>query len=92
MANNRKIETLGVSHLSTFIDKHELLQSYFDRNDKTPVWDGEIHVLKSPSEKKEEILGKVNNLLKISMPGKAESLNVSIAAGIVMHYISTNLK
>jgi len=31
-------------------------------------------------------------LLKISMPGRAESLNVSIAAGIVMHYISTNLK
>ena len=40
----------------------------------------------------EEILEKVNNLLKISMPGRAESLNVSIAAGIVMHYISTNLK
>ena len=40
----------------------------------------------------EEVLSKVNNLLKISMPGRAESLNVSIAAGIVMHYISTNLK
>ena len=40
----------------------------------------------------EEILSKVNNLLKISMSGRAESLNVSIAAGIVMHYISTNLK
>ena len=40
----------------------------------------------------EDILEKVNNLLKISMPGRAESLNVSIAAGIVMHYISTNLK
>ena len=40
----------------------------------------------------EEILSKVNNLLKISMPGRAESLNVSIAAGIVMHYISTKLK
>ena len=40
----------------------------------------------------EEILSKVNNLFKISMPGRAESLNVSIAAGIVMHYISTNLK
>ena len=35
----------------------------------------------------EEILDKVNNLLKISMPGRAESLNVSVAAGIVMHYI-----
>ena len=40
----------------------------------------------------EDILEKVNNLLKISIPGRAESLNVSIAAGIVMHYISTNLK
>ena len=40
----------------------------------------------------EEILEKVSNLLKISMSGRAESLNVSIAAGIVMHYISTNLK
>lgn len=59
MANNRKTETLGVSYLSTFIDKHELLQSYFESNDKTPIWDGEIHVLKSSSEKKSEILGKV---------------------------------
>ena len=37
----------------------------------------------------DEILDEVNNLLKINMPGRAESLNVSIAAGIVMHYIST---
>ncbi|MGX7111230.1 TrmH family RNA methyltransferase [Gemella cuniculi] len=40
----------------------------------------------------ESILDKVNNLLKISMPGRAESLNVSIAAGIVMHHIVNNLK
>ena len=40
----------------------------------------------------DEILDEVNNLLKISMPGRAESLNVSIAAGIVMHYISSILK
>lgn len=70
MANNRKIETLGVSHLSTFIDKHEFLQSYFDRNDKTPVWDGEIHVLKSPSEKKDEILGKVPVQIKTTRQKK----------------------
>lgn len=70
MANNRKIETLGVSHLSTLIDKHELLQSYFDRNDKTPVWDGEIHVLKSPSEKKDEILGKVPVQIKTTRQKK----------------------
>ena len=35
----------------------------------------------------EEILDKVNNLL--NMTGQAESLNVAVAAGIVMHYIAT---
>ncbi|HEV9383849.1 TPA: DUF4365 domain-containing protein [Streptococcus pneumoniae] len=70
MVNNRKTETLGVSYLSTFIDKHELLQSYFESNDKTPVWDGEIHVLKSPSEKKDEILGKVPVQIKTTRQKK----------------------
>ena len=37
----------------------------------------------------EEILDKVNNLLKINMTGQAESLNVAVAAGIVLHYIAT---
>ncbi|HIH3070303.1 TPA: DUF4365 domain-containing protein, partial [Streptococcus pneumoniae] len=57
-------------YLSTFIDKHELLQSYFESNDKTPVWDGEIHVLKSPSEKKDEILGKVPVQIKTTRQKK----------------------
>lgn len=70
MANNRKTETLGVSYLSTFIDKHELLQSYFESNDKTPIWDGEIHVLKSSSEKKDEILGKVPVQIKTTRQKK----------------------
>ncbi|TVX54065.1 DUF4365 domain-containing protein, partial [Streptococcus pneumoniae] len=81
MANNRKTETLGVSYLSTFIDKHELLQSYFESNDKTPVWDGEIHVLKSTSEKKEEIFGKVPVQIKATRQKmnalKSFSLNIS---------------
>ena len=59
MANNRQIETLGVSYLATFINRNKLLQTYFDNNDKTPAWDGEIHILKNASEKKSEIFGKV---------------------------------
>jgi genome len=59
LANNRQIETLGVSYLATFINRNKLLQTYFDNNDKTPAWDGEIHVLKNASEKKSEIFGKV---------------------------------
>lgn len=59
MANNRQIETLGVSYLATFINRNKLLQTYFDNNDKTPAWDGEIHVLKNASERKSEIFGRV---------------------------------
>ena len=70
MANNRQIETLGVSYLTTFINRHSLLQTYFDSNDKTPVWDGEIHVLKSSSEKKSEIFGKVPVQIKATRQQK----------------------
>ncbi|CAM1664974.1 hypothetical protein SMIE22_08800 [Streptococcus mitis] len=70
MANNRQVETLGVSYLTTFINRHSLLQTYFDSNDKTPVWDGEIHVLKSSSEKKSEIFGKVPVQIKATRQQK----------------------
>lgn len=70
MVNNRKIETLGVSYLRTFIDKNDYLQTYFDENDKTPLWDGEIHVLKEPSERKSDILGKVPVQIKATTKNK----------------------
>ena len=70
MANNRQIETLGVSHLETFINRNKLLQTYFENNDKTPAWDGEIHVLKNASEKKSEIFGKVPVQIKATRQKK----------------------
>ena len=70
MVNNRKIETLGVSYLRTFIDKNNYLQTYFDENDKTPLWDGEIHILKAPSEKKIDIVGKVPVQIKATQQKK----------------------
>ena len=70
MANNKKIESQGVSHLSTFINKNDYLQTYFYQNDKTPSWDGEIHVLKSASEKKSAIFGKVPVQIKATKQRK----------------------
>lgn len=70
MANNKKIESQGVSHLSTFINKNDYLQTYFYQNDKTPSWDGEIHVLKSASEKKSAIFGKVPVQIKATRQRK----------------------
>lgn len=70
MVNNRKIETLGVSYLRTVLDKNNYLQTYFDENDKTPLWDGEIHLLRAPSEKKSDIIGKVPVQIKATQQKK----------------------
>lgn len=78
MANNRQIETLGVSYLTTFINRHSLLQTYFDSNDKTPVWDGEIHVLKTSSEKRSEIFGKVPVQIKATRQQKSKLKSFSL--------------
>ncbi|VMO71800.1 Lmo0466 protein [Streptococcus pneumoniae] len=78
MANNRQIETLGVSYLTTFINRHSLLQTYFGSNDKTPVWDGEIHVLKTSSEKRSEIFGKVPVQIKATRQQKNKLKSFSL--------------
>ncbi|HGI4755665.1 TPA: DUF4365 domain-containing protein [Streptococcus agalactiae] len=70
MVNNRKIETLGLSYLRTVLDKNNYLQTYFDENDKTPLWDGEIHLLRAPSEKKSDIIGKVPVQIKATQQKK----------------------
>lgn len=78
MANNRQIETLGVSYLATFINRNKLLHTYFDINDKTPAWDGEIHVLKNASEKKNEIFGKVPVQIKSTRQKKNSMKSFSV--------------
>ena len=89
MSNNKKIETLGVSYLASFINKHELLQTYFDSNDKTPAWDGEIHILKSASESTvfdEELAEAIGayekrnyqNEDKMITPSLVKDLNISV--------------
>lgn len=78
MANNRQVETLGVSYLATFINRNKLLHTYFDINDKTPAWDGEIHVLKNASEKKNEIFGKVPVQIKSTRQKKNSMKSFSV--------------
>ena len=78
MANNRKIETLVVSYLTTIINRYSLLNTYFDSNDKTPVWDGEIHVLKTSSEKRSEIFGKVPVQIKATRQQKNKLKSFSL--------------
>lgn len=39
-----------------------------------------------------DLIKLANKLIKINMPGEAESLNVSVSAGIVMHYFKNIIK
>lgn len=59
-----------MSYLRTVLDKNNYLQTYFDENDKTPLWDGEIHLLRAPSEKKSDIIGKVPVQIKATQQKK----------------------
>lgn len=40
----------------------------------------------------DDILSKVNNPIKVNMSGVAESLNVAVTSGIIMHYLKNILK
>lgn len=87
MKSNRKIESLGVGKLSDLINDNDLLQAYIDSNDKTPMWDGEVHVLKVASDKKEDIIGRVP--IKVKTTQRKTRLNsFDISASDLISYKS----
>jgi len=57
--DNSKIENIGVSHLDICISKSEYLRPAFRRDDKFPLWDGNILVYKSSIYSNSTLLGKV---------------------------------
>lgn len=89
MVRNKKIETIGISYLTTFLNKNNRLQTYLDQNDKTPSWDGTIHVLKNPSEKKEDIIGVVPVQVKSTQQDKYPLNNYRIALSDLELYLRT---
>ena len=89
MANNKKIESLGVSHLATFINKNDYLQTYLDQNDKTPSWDGTIHVLKNPTDRKEDIIGVVPVQVKSTQKSEIPLNNFRLTLSDLELYLRT---
>lgn len=53
------IEKIGINSLSKYISYSQYLEPYFDENDKTPSWDGQIYVYKKPGLKKRDFLGYI---------------------------------
>lgn len=57
--NDRKIETIAVGEVNRLIDKHSLMDSTINQNDKIPSWDGEIFLYNNADLKVEHIIGRV---------------------------------
>lgn len=53
------IESIAVSEIETRIAKTDLLESYVNKKDKMPSWDGSVLVYKTSSKNKDNILGCV---------------------------------
>lgn len=73
--------------LATSLDTTESLENITSVNSKCAIILGN-----EANGVTKETLDKVNRKVKINMHGQAESLNVSVAAGIMMHYINNILK
>lgn len=59
MVSNISIEEEGISLLQSRLRKTRLLRPNIISNDKTPIWDGEVFLLKNESDKKDDIIGRV---------------------------------
>lgn len=64
--DNGRIEELGVSGLKTFILGNEKLKPIISSNDKTPLWDGVIHVYSSSKHSIQNLIGQIPIQVKSS--------------------------
>lgn len=62
--NNKQIEETAVNEVITAINCNEALQQYIDSNDKTPIWDGDIHVHKSNAVNNSNFEGRIPTQIK----------------------------
>lgn len=76
----------GYTVLGTSLKGAEFLEDIDEKLDKVAVIFGN-----EGQGVSEEILERINKPIKIKMGGQAESLNVAISAGIILHYIKNIL-
>ena len=57
-SNNKRIEETAINQLEAELLLCPFLESFINRNDKTPSWDGYVSVYKSDSHRKENFFGR----------------------------------
>ena len=86
--DNSKIEALGVNYLEDCINKSEYLRAYFYKNDKYPIWDGNILVYKTNPLTNSNLLGQIPVQIKTTTKkmNKTKMQNKSINRKILEIY------
>jgi hypothetical protein len=57
--DSNKIESIGITAVTTEVNRHDLLHPDLDTNDKTLFFDGHIHVYKAKAQNKINWLGRI---------------------------------
>ncbi len=63
-ADTRRIEAKSITFLEDYLTDSDYIESYIDKNDKTPCWDGLIFLYNSKQKKVENIYRKIDVQVK----------------------------
>jgi len=55
----KKVEEKGIRILDEYFEDCELVNTCISRNDKEPLWDGNIYMFNSSNQKAEQVYGRV---------------------------------
>ena len=88
------IERRSVNYLNNLLSRCPKLIPYISQNDKTPSWDGEIHLHSSLEKKKENLLGPCRvqvkgTYQKVSPTILDELLSYQVEVSDLCNYISS---
>lgn len=93
----KKVEEKGIRILDEYFEDCELVDTCISRNDKEPLWDGNIYLFNSSNQKAEQVYGRVPTQVKtlskvsekdcISYSVKKTALNSYKREGGILYFV-----
>ena len=76
MTNTSIIERAAVRAVKGYLDQCPKLEVIIDRNDKTPIWDGDVYIYKNKEHKNENFFARVPLMVKGTINGEDSSYRI----------------
>ena len=77
MTNTSRIERAAVRAVEGYLDQCPKLEVIIDRNDKTPIWDGDVYIYKNKEHKNENFFARVPLMVKGTINGEDSFYRIS---------------